>query len=291
MAVTTSFANQPEDPEDAAAEAQAAEAREQGTDLIREHLEHHLNQNPGSSYVTWIATLHPENATVTIDPRFMIEGNPWKTVYNETKYGICDRGSPPPEVDAQAVQAVAIPEEKTRSYGGFIDFLVGLIIDITAASLTFSLEVCAIVVRFVARSFEYFYDKCYHYTLSKYTLGVIFWIMWRSFWFCEHVFLYMSVFVTELLAAISFMLCALFALDCGIGRAAHQRTRRLSHLIRWACRRPAGSNNGAFPPQGVRELEHEQVMPTIATAVPQGSRDFIQTATVVSIHDNVESNK
>jgi hypothetical protein len=51
MAVTTSFANQPEDPEDAAAEAQAAEAREQGTDLIREHLEHHLNQNPGSSYV------------------------------------------------------------------------------------------------------------------------------------------------------------------------------------------------------------------------------------------------
>ena len=274
MAVTTSFANQPEDPEDAAAEAQAAEAREQGTDLIREHLNHHLDQNPGSSYVvsllscrsmlfqlltdmpctsafdivpvahsitvrqTWIATLHPENATVTIDPRFMIEGNPWKTVYNETKYGICDRGSPPPEVDAQAVEAVAVPEEKTRSYGGFIDFLVGLIIDITAASLTFSLEVCAIVVRFVARCFEYFYDKCYHYTISKYTLGVIFWIMWRSFWFCEHVFLYTSVFVTELLAGISFMLCALFALDCGIGRAAHQRTRRLSHLIRWACRRP-----------------------------------------------------
>jgi hypothetical protein len=38
MAVTKTFSNQPEDPEDAAAEAQAAEAHEQGTDLIREHL-------------------------------------------------------------------------------------------------------------------------------------------------------------------------------------------------------------------------------------------------------------
>ena len=56
MAVTTKFSNQPEDPEDAAAEVQAAEAREQGTDLIREHLDHHLQQNPGSSYVVSLLT-------------------------------------------------------------------------------------------------------------------------------------------------------------------------------------------------------------------------------------------
>lgn len=51
MAVTTSFTSQSEDPEDAAAEAQAARAREEGADLIREHLSRHLEQNPSSSYV------------------------------------------------------------------------------------------------------------------------------------------------------------------------------------------------------------------------------------------------
>jgi hypothetical protein len=53
----------------------------------------------------------------------MIEGNPWKTVYNETKYGICDRGSPPPEVDAQAVEAVAIPEKRLVPMEALLTFL------------------------------------------------------------------------------------------------------------------------------------------------------------------------
>lgn len=48
MAVTSSFTDQSEDD---AAEAQAAQAREQGTDLIREHLRGHLDQNPSSSFV------------------------------------------------------------------------------------------------------------------------------------------------------------------------------------------------------------------------------------------------
>lgn len=56
MAVTTSFTNQSEDPEDAAAEAEAARAREEGTDLIREHLNSHLDQNPSSSYVVSLMT-------------------------------------------------------------------------------------------------------------------------------------------------------------------------------------------------------------------------------------------
>lgn len=51
MAVTTSFTDQSENPEDAVAETEAARAREQGTDLIREHLNHHLETNPSSSYV------------------------------------------------------------------------------------------------------------------------------------------------------------------------------------------------------------------------------------------------
>jgi len=51
---------------DVDAEAEAAETRRQGTELIQQHLHAHLRNNPDSSYVSWIATLHPENAEVTI---------------------------------------------------------------------------------------------------------------------------------------------------------------------------------------------------------------------------------
>ena len=63
--------DQHRDEESAACEAEAAEARRRGTELIEQHLSHHMSQNPDSSYVTWIACLHPENAEVTIDERFL----------------------------------------------------------------------------------------------------------------------------------------------------------------------------------------------------------------------------
>eukprot|EP01083_Nonionella_stella_P145499 456041_1 len=65
------------------AQATASAAQQEGISVIREHCEQHLSLNPNSSYVTWIATIHPENAAVSIDPRFLISGNPWLTVYNE----------------------------------------------------------------------------------------------------------------------------------------------------------------------------------------------------------------
>lgn len=54
MALTSNLSSKSdsiEDPSDAAAEEEAAQAREQGTDLIRDHLRGHLDQNPSSSYV------------------------------------------------------------------------------------------------------------------------------------------------------------------------------------------------------------------------------------------------
>ncbi len=66
----------PLDSSDEEAQAQAAvtASREAGITTIRNHCEHHLISNPTSTYVTWIATLHPENAHVTIDSRFLIPG-------------------------------------------------------------------------------------------------------------------------------------------------------------------------------------------------------------------------
>lgn len=60
--------------EEAQAQAAVTASREAGIATIRNHCEHHLISNPTSTYVTWIATLHPENAHVTIDSRFLIPG-------------------------------------------------------------------------------------------------------------------------------------------------------------------------------------------------------------------------
>lgn len=70
---------------DELAEAAAAEARQQGVNIIQSHAVDFFHQNPDANFVTWIATLHPENAEVTIDPRFHIPGNPWVTVYEEAR--------------------------------------------------------------------------------------------------------------------------------------------------------------------------------------------------------------
>lgn len=60
--------------EEAQAQAAVTASREAGIATIRNHCELHVISNPTSTYVTWIATLHPENAHVTIDSRFLIPG-------------------------------------------------------------------------------------------------------------------------------------------------------------------------------------------------------------------------
>mmetsp|Transcript_16523 Transcript_16523/g.40250 ORF Transcript_16523/g.40250 Transcript_16523/m.40250 type:complete len:327 (+) Transcript_16523:169-1149(+) len=74
--------------DDVAAEAGAAQARRHASEVVRSHLETHASLNPGASsdYVTWLATLHPENADVTIDTRFFVPNNPWWTIYEDVKY-------------------------------------------------------------------------------------------------------------------------------------------------------------------------------------------------------------
>ncbi len=73
------YSNQPtssESSEDGRAMQQAARHRQDAQNLVRDHLRNHAQHNPGASsdYVTWIATLHPENADITIDRRFFVPG-------------------------------------------------------------------------------------------------------------------------------------------------------------------------------------------------------------------------
>jgi hypothetical protein len=65
-----------QDEDDEEAILEAARHRQHAQTIVRDHLENHADNNPGASsdYVTWIATLHPENADITIDQRFFVPG-------------------------------------------------------------------------------------------------------------------------------------------------------------------------------------------------------------------------
>uniref|UniRef100_A0A7R9W3G5 Transmembrane protein n=1 Tax=Pseudictyota dubia TaxID=2749911 RepID=A0A7R9W3G5_9STRA len=238
--------------EDAANEAVVAAAREEGTEMIRNHLDAHLALNPGSSYVSWIAALHPENATVAIDPRFLTPGNPWIIVYQEAKHdwgnggkrqtgGAVAVGENSAMTDASPAEMNSTSEESgDKVYGGFLDLVLGFAIVITAVSIAFSVDLIGLYVYLSA-------VVCFKIarTCSKPRVNIltampfaICWLLYQTFRLLDTVLLLLSVMIVELLAGINFFLCALLSLNCRVGRSAHQRTRRLAHLTRWAFRRP-----------------------------------------------------
>ena len=75
-----------EDEDDRHANLEAARHREHASTIVRNHLENHAANNPGASsdYVTWIATLHPENADITIDQRFFVPGMSHSALLSES---------------------------------------------------------------------------------------------------------------------------------------------------------------------------------------------------------------
>lgn len=220
--------------DDAEAEVQAQQARDQGTELVREHLRQHLRQNPNSSFVTWIATLHPENASVVIDPRFLTPENPWWTVYEETKVY---EDHPTTTRASKSATSASGP-----THAGFLDLTIGLLLAVAGAASAFLVEIFALLVHGIAYGFECLTLLCCRQIWSKIMLAWIWFIVWKSLVLTEWILLLSSVLVTEILAGVSFILCTFFGCSIEIGRAAHQRTRRLSHLVRWACRKPFSSS-------------------------------------------------
>mmetsp|Transcript_11092 Transcript_11092/g.23262 ORF Transcript_11092/g.23262 Transcript_11092/m.23262 type:complete len:301 (-) Transcript_11092:129-1031(-) len=237
-------------PDDDANEARAAAARIQGTAMIRDHLRHHLSQNPRSSYVTWIATLHPENATVAIDPRFLKPGNPWITVYQEAKLDMYEgaasvRHDP---LEGEGSKPTGTTEDKTgqigtepdlsqpKLYGGFLDLVVGFAVVLSAVAIAFSIEVCAAYVYISEALCCKIKAKCSPVGFFSVLPFLVSWILSKSFRFLDIILLLASVLLAELIAALNFFLCSLLALSWEVGKSAHQRTRRHAHLTRWAFR-------------------------------------------------------
>lgn len=277
---------------------EAAEAaRQQGRNMIRSHLQDHLVRNPQSTFVTWIATLHPENATVSIDPRFFIPGNPWLTVYEDMKAEmfttpvahVVDVEPSPVVQQTGATTDTATSSVNNKAVdvcSGFsvLDKIVGFCFILTTVTTTFTLEITSLIVYSFAVVFAQLVNWLGHpNVLTALPLGV-FMFTWQLLALVDLILLYVGVFVVELLGLTCWFICCLFG-GCRKGRAWHQANRRLSHLMRWAFRTtlercsPSRSNPFILP-RLTREgtsLATESISPEPGTTTNDDS-STIQTA-------------
>jgi hypothetical protein len=235
-----------DDGDDATHAAEAAAARARGTDLIRDHLDHHLDQNPHSSYVTWIATLHPENAVVAIDPRFHVPGNPWLTVYEDAVHR--RKSETPPTTSTVVV--IDNPQDDGRhedkcnhvcGHQGFLDLIVGWSLTLAAVLTTISLELIAMYFLFsIWLCFKITSPDrgCFGPPLNILTMipFCVCHLLLGIFILMNDVVFFLSILLVEIIAGINFLLCTLFSLSYKVGLDHHQRSRRSAHLIRWAFR-------------------------------------------------------
>lgn len=299
--------------EDLEAEAAAAEARRRGTVVIESHLAHHIQQNPDSSYVTWIACLHPENAEVTIDERFLIPGNPWWTVYEGAKADIPtataaavaegDEAVAPSTIVAPPNPATAAPEDASKEATG-IDLVVGCILTLVAFFAVFMMETIGFCVYWISTGFYHmaqalkppsaitgiFYSLC---LLVYYSLALV-----------DSCLLIASVLTTEIVAIALLLLSSLLA-GCDMAKRWHQYLRRTCHLLRWAFRSESLSadpprhlclvclprkeldddekdkEEGAVtvPSAAIEESKAQWVEPEATTVVPPGKENWLDVET------------
>ena len=243
-------------PTDDEAEAEAAEARRQGTQLIENHLSMHLSQNPDSSFVTWIATLHPENAEVSIDQRFFVPNNPWWTVYEGAKNDIPIATAVPVNDDLAAASEQPIPvstynpekpastststKTEPKSPCSPIDSFIGFVLSLIAILTVFGLETSACIIYFVAAGIWKSAKAMGHTGLIPWILYHVLMIVYWILAIIDSCLLLGSVLAVELVAGVCYILSLLFA-GCQRAAAWHQYIRRTCHTLRWAFRSQSSS--------------------------------------------------
>jgi len=222
----------------------ADQARAEGISVISQHCHNHLSNNPESSYVTWIACLHPENAQVSIDPRFLIEGNPWLTVYEEAKEDLQKNQGRVAAADVVSPSQQNGEDKKTDknekcscSSGGFIDYLVGSSLVLAAVTASFVFE--------LAGSYCYLSGWICNKILDKLSPPGMFsclpfsitYVLAKVFQLLDIVLLWSSILVVESIAGANYVICTILSCSHKRGRGIHQTTRKISHLIRWVTRK------------------------------------------------------
>jgi hypothetical protein len=240
--------------EDEEAELEAARHRYHASMLVRDHLERHAANNPGASsdYVTWIATLHPENADVTIDQRFFVPGNPWWTIYEDTKNDQIPTATAVPLPDNDDVEQgtqrqgeAATNSEANPANSGQtarqevhccntcspLSILFAITVFIPASIGVFIAEMMALCVYFLGKFFYHISESFSPPNCCTCLFFVVFRFSYIVCAFCDSIALMISVIVTEVVGIVAYLVgfCTGGPLWA---RNLHQQTRRMCHGIR-----------------------------------------------------------
>lgn len=226
------------------AQVVADQATSQSIAVIDEHCRRHLSTNPESSYVTWIACLHPENAQVSIDPRFLIEGNPWLTVYEEVKEDLQKNQGRVAAADGVIVTHDGEEDIKTEKNkkccssggGGFIDYLVGSSLVLTAVTASFVFELASSYCFVSYWICNKIMDKLSPPGIFTCLPFSITYVLAKVFQLLDVLLLWSSILVVESIAGANYVICTILSCSHKRGRGIHQTTRKLSHLTRWMFR-------------------------------------------------------
>jgi len=252
-------------------EVSVAEARAACETIIRRHLDNHLAHNIGASsdYISWIATLHPENAQVDIDKRFFVPGNPWWSIYEETvNMPYATAVAVPAADDERAHQQSnvarnAMDEEDVEYISSTtshvtdeltgqevkeqeelphfclrcnpVDMSLGLILTFQAILITLIIELIALMFYFVAAFFFHIARAIGPSGLFTACLYSFFMIMYFVFAMVDSVLLLSSVIAAESCNMVGWILGCIFG-GIWIANRRHQSVRRVCHRIRWAFR-------------------------------------------------------
>ena len=239
---------------DEEAQAVALAAQEEATASIREHCESHLSLNPASSYVSWIATLHPENAHVSIDSRFLIPGNPWLTVWEEAKDQFQKKSggrayddvlvtptAPPDPSDSPAADAVHGQEDDSNQHarkceGSFLDFMISSALVILCVAASFVFEFVAAYCYLSYWLCMKIVEMCSPPNLFTLIPFFIAYVIGASFQLIDMLLLLVGVIFVESVAAANYVVVTILACSHRRGKKMHHLTRKLPHMTRWAFR-------------------------------------------------------
>jgi len=276
-----------EDADDAEVCREAARHREHAQAMVREHLQNHASHNPGrsSDYVTWIATLHPENADIAIDQRFFVPGNPWWTIYEETK-----KNSEIPVADAIPVTNSPTKEEDDDIEGGTLDttldtskmctsdgegsdddggggkeksahccqtcnpiaLFFGLVLSVVSFVIVLCYELISLLLCHLPAALFYHAGQAFAPpNICTCFLYMTFMIVFCAFSFADSMLLLASVLVTECLALAALVVGFLTG-GCLWANHLQQHIRKLCHGIRVVFRKKTSSPDPtAQPPRGI----------------------------------------
>jgi hypothetical protein len=186
-----------------------------------------------ASFVAWTATLHPESAASTIDPRFQNQYNPWVAVYHETCSDITYENIPvavqvvsvDEDIEANPQQPSSHPEnphEDTQDsphpptsrpqpwkHSNLIDLIIGFALALCAFVWTIKIELFAIIIYTIAAGFYYLAEEVFSSTPALLGKSICL-ILVSVLMIVDAILLTVSVLVTEILGFVALFVCALF---------------------------------------------------------------------------------